>query len=71
MLMTLDDLLEQQAAVIKEIFAEDYESIRLRSMGLVPGVKVLVLRRKPTMLHCRVNTTEFAMRSCTAKKIIL
>ena len=69
--MTLDDLTEQQLAVVKEIDAEDYESIRLRSMGLVPGVEILLLRRRPTMLHCRINTTEFALRSNTARKIIV
>ena len=62
--MTLNDLKEQDVAVIASVANE-----RLQQMGLVATRTVTVLRRMACCLHIRVGSTEWAIRDQDAKSV--
>ena len=68
--MTLNDLLIGQTAVIDHI--SDNQQ-RLSSMGVQVGKHITVIRYSPgnTVLHCRIETFEFAIRRSVAQSIFL
>ena len=68
--MTLNDLLIGQTAVIDHI--SDNQQ-RLSSMGVQVGKRITVIRHSPgnTVLHCRIETFEFAIRRSVAQSIFL
>jgi Fe2+ transport system protein FeoA len=62
--MTLNDLKEQDVAVIYSVANE-----RLQQLGIVASKTVTVLRRMVGCLHIRIGTTEWAIRDQDAKSV--
>jgi Fe2+ transport system protein FeoA len=62
--MTLNNLKEQDQAVIASVANE-----RLQSMGFRSGQSIQVLRRTPHCMHVRVGTTEWAIRDRDAELV--
>ena len=64
--MTLNDLPIGQTAVIAS-----HNMQRLDAVGIRPGKCITVIRHSPgnTVLHCRIETFEFAIRRSVAKFI--
>jgi Fe2+ transport system protein FeoA len=71
--MTLSELPVNSTAIITGFTSDTLEVRRLVSMGFRVGNKVTVIRKihNEHMIHCRVNTSEFAVRQTTAKEILL
>ena len=67
-IMTLNDLPIGQIAVIV-----NHNMQRLVAMGIQPGKCITVIRRSPgnAVLHCRIETFEFAIRRSLAQSIFL
>ena len=70
-MVKLSQLEIEKSAIISRIEGDGVESRRLHSMGLRPGCHIKVLRRRNDTIHCRVFTTEFAMRVDVADKIFV
>jgi Fe2+ transport system protein FeoA len=72
-MVQLSKLSINQHAVIVDILTNEIERNRLISMGFVLGGKVKVIRKHYNgyMIHCRINSTEFAIREKTANDILV
>ena len=66
--MTLNDLPIGQTAVIA-----GHNVLRLNAMGIQSGKSITVIRHSPgnTVLHCRIDSVEFAIRRSVAEQILL
>ena len=70
--MTLDQLpINLPAAVLDIHPVNTVEAQRLISMGFTVRSKITVIRKihRGHMIHCRVGSVEFAIRSATARLI--
>ncbi|HEX7270675.1 MAG TPA: FeoA family protein [Casimicrobiaceae bacterium] len=71
--MTLDRLGPQHSAAIAAVHATGMAGERMAALGLLPGRRVLLLRRAPFggPLHLRIGPTELMIRRADARAVLL
>ncbi|MFM2267389.1 MAG: hypothetical protein RL757_830 [Bacteroidota bacterium] len=69
---TLSELKEGEAAILSG-FSDEYFAGKLLSMGVLPGSRVLLIRRLPNKggIYVRVEAANFAFRDEEAKLILI
>ena len=71
--MTLDRLGPQHSAAIAAVQATGMVGERMAALGLLPGRRVVLLRRAPFggPLHLRIGPTELMIRRADARAVLL
>ena len=71
--MTLDRLSTHHSAAIAAVHATGMAGERMAAPGLLPGKRVLLLRRAPFggPLHLRIGPTELMIRRADARAVLL
>ena len=71
--MTLDRLGAHHSAAIAAVNATGMAGERMAALGLLPGRRVLLLRRAPFggPLHLRIGPTELMIRRADARAVLL
>lgn len=71
--LSLDRLAPEHSAAITAVHATGMAGERMAALGLLPGKRVMVLRRAPFggPLHLRIGPTELMIRRTDARAIVL
>ena len=71
--LTLDHLAPEHSGSITAVHASGMAGERMAALGLIPGKRVVMLRRAPFggPLHLRIGPTELMIRRADARAVVL